>query len=400
MEWRMFLLVLLSSLALILLIYLLYYYSFEPKIAEDNKRMAEELRDTDLSSLLNGSSINNIPQLNLITTNAVVALANKCGKGPVFIGSKDATDSECIKTCLSSTAKVLNVRDDHTFYYSVILKRGAHCIIGPRPECNMRMTRALMTINSVTCRSRFPSLVGGPLGTQVVACNNLVINDPKNVLWDYKYDTQFDPDLTILDHEDERLPDGSYRFRCKFRGKDARNNFYVQHPNNRFHPFKNYCTANAYGTLDEMGAIISDDKRSFVCDCGNPERTRMYNMFPNDPKSQCSPHTLKAGPAEKKDPGHEMNTKQILSVPYKCFTTKSPIDDIANYMPCPRDKIKGNTVLQKVELQFTEDKDSLIEHPFYNDMLPEKFEYISLFGTKATKLTPYGTKLKYNSNVF
>jgi hypothetical protein len=53
--------------------------------------MGRKLSDGPLSILLNGSGINNIPRLNIITSNVLVATTNRCGNGPVFIGLSEMT---------------------------------------------------------------------------------------------------------------------------------------------------------------------------------------------------------------------------------------------------------------------------------------------------------------------
>ena len=62
-------------------------------------------------ALLNCSGINNIPTLNLVTTNPEVVKANNCGKGPVFIGAT-GKDLDCIdvykRQSTSSDASSIN----------------------------------------------------------------------------------------------------------------------------------------------------------------------------------------------------------------------------------------------------------------------------------------------------
>lgn len=340
--------------------YLLLYYSFDKTIKTQNEELAVKLADGKLQALLNGSGINNIPNLNIITTNAGVSKANACGKGPVNIGSS-GTDQDCIRTCANSTASVINVAAGETYVYeSSILQTGANCILGPRPECNMTTSFAMMTINSVICRPRFPDIVGGPLGTTVVACNNRHITDPQNYLWDYRYNTRFNPLTTDILDSNEVLGDGTYRFRCKFAGYDVRQNQYTEHPNNRFHPFRNYCASSIYAAHPNVITKI-DNSGSFECDCGDYTATRVQNIIPGDKTSICSNYAH----MEKVD----IKERRILTMPYKCFTLFSPIEDVGTYLPCPNDQfIREGSQFSTVEIPFSLNPNAVIEHPMYKDM--------------------------------
>lgn len=341
--------------------YLLLYYSFDKDgITKRNDDMITKLADGKLESLLNGSGINNIPNLNIISTNAAVSTANACGKGPVHIGSS-GTDQDCIRTCANSSASVINVAEGETYIYeSAILQSGANCIIGPRPECNMKTSFAMMTINSIICRSKFPDIVGGPLGTNVVACNNKQINDPQNYLWDYKYNKKFDPLTTDMLDPNEVLNDGSFRFQCKFNGYDIRQNKYMQHPLNRFHPFRNYCASEIYAAHPNVKTIFKDDN-TFICDCGDYNETRVKHIDSNNLMSVCSNISY----SDEQD----IKDRRILTVPYKCFTLFSSIEDVGKYLPCPNDQFtREGSQFSYVKVPYSRDPNVVIEHPLYKDM--------------------------------
>ncbi|ACH96147.1 pif-2 [Oryctes rhinoceros nudivirus] len=340
--------------------YILLYYSFDKNIKTRNEELASKLADDKLQALLNGSGINNIPNLNIITTNASVSKANACGKGPVNIGNSGTTQ-DCIRTCANSSASVINVADGETYIYeSAILQPGANCILGPRPQCNMKTSYAMMTINSVICRSRFPDIVGGTLGTNVVACNNKHITDPQNYLWDYKYNKKFDPLTTDIINSDEILPDGTYRFRCQFKGYDIRQNQYIQHPNDRFQPFRNYCASEIYAAHPNIKTVFNADG-TYECDCGDFQETRTQNIIPGDKTSICS----NVVQSETVD----VNQRSILNVPYKCFTMFSSIEDVGKYLPCPNEQFtREGSQFGVVSVPFSTNPYAVIEHPMYKDM--------------------------------
>lgn len=336
------------------------YYRFDKNIALNNDKLAQQLQSDKIQALLNGSGINNIPNLNLITTNPQISKANSCANGPVYIGAS-GTNDDCIRTCENSTANVINVNAGETFVYdSAVLQPGAHCIIGARPQCNMKTTYAMMTANSVVCRSKFPEIVGGSVGTTMIACNNRIIDDPQNYLWDYKYNEKFSPLTTTILDVDELLPDGTFRFRCKFQGNDLQNNQYMQSPLNRFHPFENYCAALIYSAHPDVKTVVNIEDGTFECDCGDFEETRVKHIDPHDRSSQCSSISMET----KVD----VRNRQLMTVPYKCFTLFSPIDDVGRYLPCPNEQFtrEGNKIAS-VTIPYSTHPDALIEHPIYKD---------------------------------
>jgi hypothetical protein len=271
----------------------------------------------------------------------------------------NVSDSDCIKTCVNDSAKAVIVeKDDLVTYDSMVLNEGSYCVIGPRPECDMRTTYAMMTINSVVCVPRFPKLFGGSLGTTIVACNNSHIYDPQNVLWDFLYNEKVDPWTVEITHQDELLKDGSFRFRCKFNGEDSRGNRYQEHPYDRFHPIVNKCAELIYRAHPNV--ITKFKNNSIVCDCGNVQETRVSHLDPDDKTSPCSDKYL-----------HKKNlvkSKKQITLPYKCFTLFSPLEDVGRYPPCPNDQFtRQGSRLGSVTIEYTTNENALIEHPLYED---------------------------------
>lgn len=361
MDWRTQTIIMTGFCVIALLAYVLYYYRFDRNIALAADRAAIKLYENDATrALSNGSGINNIPTLNLSAANPEVVKANNCGKGPVFIGPT-GDDSDCIRACVNDSARAVRVDAGQTFVFqSSILKPGVHCTLGARPECNMNTTTAVMTVNSVTCRPKYPRLIGGALGGDVVACNNSQISDPQNVLWDYLEQRRVDPWRSAILNEDELLPGGEYRYRCKFYGVDVRGNAYTEHPHDRFHPIANYCADLVYRAHPDVRTVFADDGQSFVCECGDPAKTRVKNLVPDDPSSQCS--DVAYGVAE------DVKLRKRITVPYKCATLYSPLSDIGRYHVCPADKLtRRGDQMASVQLEFTTDESQLIEHPLYRD---------------------------------
>ncbi|AQN78569.1 ACH96147.1 pif-2-like protein [Kallithea virus] len=350
---------LLLCILVIYVIYILLYYSFDDDIKIKNERTAVQLSKSKLESLINGSGINNIPNLNIVTTNPEINKSSDCSKGPVYIG-KTGTTQSCIQTCSNASATVLNVRENENYIYEQsTLSVGAYCLIGPRPNCNMNTSHAIMTINSVICRPKFPELVGGPLGNKIVACNNREINDPQNILWDYKYNEKFNPITTIISSVDEVLPDGEYRFQCRFNGVDTTKNQFIPHPYNRLHPIRNYCASSIVAAHPDVKTVFDTTTNTYKCDCGDHDETRVKNIDPNDPTSLCSnvSYEIKV----------DVFNRKIMTLPYRCFNLFSPISDVGKYLPCPVEQFtRDGTQYTNTVIPFSTNIDAPIEHPQYS----------------------------------
>lgn len=351
----------------ILLIYAAYvflYYTFdEHDLKRTNDKLKAKLRNDNIQSLLNGSGINNIPNLEIITNNRAISTAAACSKEPMLAPQADG-DASCIRLCANSTAHHLNVKDNESYIYnSKALEPGSYCTIAPRPLCNTVTTIAMMTINSVQCRPRNPELIGGLTGNSLIACNNNEISDPRNMLWDYK--TNHIVNAANIPNQirdvNERLESGQYRFRCIFHGHDERNNEYIEHPQNRFHPFRNYCASEIYSAHPDIKTVWNSETNTYTCDCGDYETTRVRNIDPNDPTSFCATKSFNVRT--------DVKNRKILTHPYRCFTLFSNVSDVGRYTPCPSDQFtKQGSEYATVDIPFTHNLNALIEHPRYKDM--------------------------------
>lgn len=355
---------------LMLVILALFYYKFDYiTLLDDYLEMYRKLSSGPLQSLLNGSGVNNIPGLKIHTNNSVLATANDCATKPIRLATLNESEPsqlDCIQTCLSSTAQIFRISpNDWVAHNTTVLEPGYYCSIGPRPECNPNTTNTILTINSVHCHSKFPKMFGGDQGNRIVACNDATINDPKNILWDYKYNQPVSPWQTTMistsgtDAQDERLESGEYRFRCIYDGVDSMSNRYIPHPADRFHPVINYCASlirNAHPNVQTK--FLNNGSGEYICDCGKKSETGVELIAPDNPQSQCAPVTESIT--------DDVKARKIVTVPYKCFNINSSIDDVLRLPPCA-DFANGNINYQTLRYEFTQDPNALIEHPLYKD---------------------------------
>jgi len=364
---------LLIYVLLLALVYALLYFRFDRslvrRISENEHRLAT---DDKLASLLNGSGIENIPNLNVITTSPSVEVANNCGKGPVPLGWMHGNDSDCVRLCANSLATMFEVDESSDFYFNQLhLDPGKYCRLGPRPECNLRTTTVIMTLNSIICRSRDPRVFGGPTGNNIIACNNRRFNDPLNVLWDTKKNRQVtaasvDKSFNI----EELLDSGEYRYLCRFKGKDAMRNAYIQHPLERLHPMRNYCASEyIYAAHPDVKPLIRLDKHGNIanieCDCGDFDKTQVKNIMPSDKTSPCATRWHEIG-------SHDAY-KQFVKIPFKCFNINSPITDVTKMLPCTNGFTERRSPIDQVEIEYTHSLQYPIESPAWDTLKSDTF---------------------------
>lgn len=341
------------------------HYKLDKKTISEDEALADKFGNSKMNALLNGSGINNIPNLNIITTNSDIELANKCGDGPLKVDYTSINDSQCQKICLTSNASALMVNEgENIAYNNAELSAGAYCLLGDKPECDLQTTYAVMTLNSVVCYPKYPELFGGTDGRKIVACNDSSIYDSKNYLYDGLTQSRVYNTSGIImtsDGADEKLPDGTYRFTCKFEGEDPRGNRYLQHPLNRFHPIKNRCAELIYRSHPDVKSVFEEDG-TITCDCGDIKETRVSNINPNDKTSQCSSIQSTSKVLNK--------SKLQVTIPYPCFTLYSPISHIGTMLPCPTDQFtrQGN-LIGEITLVASTDPTAAIMHGEYNSMV-------------------------------
>lgn len=380
---------------------------FTPLLSVNNKQnergnqTKDNRREQDFLSLQH-----QLEQLPSTTTNNHISLLQvtiDCSSKPVelhptslLLSDKQFADiSDCVNLCQNEHVTLLNAGSkSNIFYDNFKLKPNTnYCLLKDENEnghisCNQNTTTTMLTVNSHTCKSRFPNLFGGPTGDQIVACSDKLINDPANILWDNSVDSQVvDPaSLANLFDEDEKLPATPlqdtdytnhndkvrYRFTCKWFGTDELGNNYISHPVNRFKPMRNWCASRIASvpagsvstkwTYDKAGNLVD-----YLCDCGDPAITRLQNSVPGEFHSQCIPVSTAIQLATS-----ATKNRKLINYSYPCFTVNSPITALTQYLPCNSDIFNrppnsAAIQTQSIQIPFSEYiTNSYIEHPLYS----------------------------------
>ena len=310
------------------------------------------LLNENIAKLLNADTLENLPNITLVSDNTEIEALKKCKDGAIFMGPLVEENSylkQCKKKC-GSNGVIIDINIE-TEYYSNGLKltEGSWCILNS-VSCNPKTSYVVATVNSTVCKSKYPNMFGGPSGNNVIACNNEYYPATGSILWDNLKNEPIDPLTINMSHEDETLSDGSFRFSCQF-NEDINQNKYIAHPLNRFQPIRDPCKNTIHKASPEVKAVINST--DWFCECGNYMETRVRNIDLGNTKSTCTNCLMK-----KLDP-----TTNTITIPFTCFTLKSSYKDAKEMLPCISSKFTrhGNQCMT-MDLHIKEITETMFEH--------------------------------------
>lgn len=283
------------------------------------KKETNHLTNGNLSQLINGNSLINLPSVTFTTNNLEIDVSQRCKEGPMFLGASSDTDYTqlCFNMC-GSVGRVIHIEEGQQYFYNdVKLTTGAWCVLN-QIKCNLNTGYVAASINGAVCRSKYPNLFGGQDASMIIACGNEYYSNGPSVLWDYLNNEPVLSQTVVMSDENERLPDNTFRFQCKY-GNDILENPYIPHPLNRFEPLRDPCKKTIYKAPFAVHAKVTQD--NWECDCGNFSETRVKRANPTDPHSYCTSCVPFRGEVS-------------LKVPFDCFTINSAAGNLPKQNPC------------------------------------------------------------------
>ncbi|UVX94868.1 PIF-2 [Callinectes sapidus nudivirus] len=300
-----------------------FNYLLDSKLSAMNEKLMQ---------LKNANTIYNLPEVSLQTNNENIENLINCKNTIKLMGPYTEDENTlkkyrniCKNTC-GGSGQLIMVENLYDYVYDKeFVNPGVYCSVDPIP-CNHNTGYVVATVNGTTCNSKYPRMFGGVSATDVIACNNEKNPSTGSILWDYANNEIVDPLTVQMTNEDETLPDGSYRFRCKF-GETSNENPYIANPVDRFHPMADKCNDSIHRADYSVHAKITDT--DWFCDCGDFSITRVKNLNEGDPKSICT-----SCYREIKD--------NKLQTPYMCFNLDSPFTATKKYAPCLEYSRPGN----------------------------------------------------------
>ncbi|QBB28614.1 Pif-2 [Homarus gammarus nudivirus] len=343
---------------IIIVILLLYFVLLKVDPAEYTKylvKLNSTAMNRKLLALNNANTIYNLPNITLQTNNTDLDNLIDCKNtlkylGPYVEDALKTYDNLCKSSC-GGSGELLVVKTDRDYVYdNEFVKVGVYCTVDPKP-CNLNTGYVAATINSNMCLSRYPRMFGGATAASIIACSDEKNPSTGSVLWDYANNEAVDPTTIVMTHEDETLPDGSYRFRCKY-NETSNGNPFIPHPVDRLHPIKDKCNDSIYRADYSVHANVTDT--GWTCECGDFSTTRVKHLNAGDPQSICTSCF------------REVRDGNMFKVPYICYNKDSPYLYAKHNQPCISYDRHGNSC-DAVELKIDViDREKL----FINTKLP------------------------------
>lgn len=294
-----------------------------------------ELANKNTANLINANTLSNLPDVNLVTTNEEINTIRSCLTDPVKLAEYNADVQVsaylelCYSTCGNSAEAIAVSETDEYYFSNVRLQPGVWCMINP-PECNTKTAMVIATVAGTSCKSKYPRMFDNR-GFNIVACNSNTIYDGSNVLWDNLNNVAVNPLTISMTDEDEKLPNGAYRFVCKYADGENENRL-IAHPFDRLQPIDDRCINTVYAA--SYDAHTTFEKDNYTCDCGSYNDTRLKNI--NDdvrqPCSSCLNEETADGEFVK------------VSIPYNCSILNTVYSEVTKKVPCGPSKFtrKGN----------------------------------------------------------
>lgn len=170
-----------------------------------------------------------------------------------YIGANEMTNVDCTSICnaTSSTQFAYKyISSNNVIVNNEYLRRGSWCLPTSLARCNLNISIAVKSLGRYECISKYPKLLGGPYGNDIIGCApTYEFNDNlKKITY-----TNNVPSTLVIADLDEKLPNSEYRYTCNTR--KAQFSTLAQYPDlgDRFQLVYDACNF-----FDEGGKLVND----------------------------------------------------------------------------------------------------------------------------------------------
>lgn len=139
-----------------------------------------------------------------------------------YVGLEQMSRVDCARICNATSAEQFvykYITGPHVVVNNQYLRPGGWCLPTSLARCNLNISTAVKALGRYECISKFPRLLGGPHGNDIVGCApNYEFND--NLLGiTYTHNV---PSTLVIADLDERLPHSNeFRYTCNVRRQFA-----------------------------------------------------------------------------------------------------------------------------------------------------------------------------------
>lgn len=150
-----------------------------------------------------------LPVLQFNNTEEDIDEFTGCGRTGVYIGSVDVF-YDCKGRCKSDDYEYIFLDKNTNIIVNNKRLSGAYCLPKSFTRCNLNTSFAVVGLNDYQCITKFPTLLGGSSGNEIIGCSSGRLFDG---LLKKEY-VHYIPNNLFIENEDERLVDSSFRFSC------------------------------------------------------------------------------------------------------------------------------------------------------------------------------------------
>lgn len=176
-----------------------------------------------------------------------------CERG-FYMGQMEMTEVDCTTVCNATSSGQFvykYIRDNNVVIDNQYLKRGGWCLPTSLAYCNLNISVAVKSLGRYECISKYPQLLGGPYGNDIVGCApSYEFNDNLKKL---TYTNVVPTTLAIADINERLIGSDEYRYTCNTRNGHFAT--FAERPElgNRFQLFYDSCNF-----FDGGGHIVKD----------------------------------------------------------------------------------------------------------------------------------------------
>lgn len=186
-----------------------------------------------------------------------------------YMGIIEMNNVNCTSVCNATSNKLFTykyISDNNVIINNQYLRKGGWCLPTSLAYCNLNISIAVKSLGKYECISKFPQLLGGPYGNDILGCAPIYeFNDNLKKL---TY-TNNVPSTLVIDDLNEKLPNSQeYRYTCNMRNRQF--STLGQRPDlgDRFQLFYDSCSF-----FDEGGRMVNN-----ACQCSAVSASSSNNI--------------------------------------------------------------------------------------------------------------------------
>lgn len=177
-----------------------------------------------------------------------------------YVGFQEMTDVDCAKICNATSSSQFTykyITSDNIIVNNQYLRRGGWCLPTSLSRCNLNISTAVKSLGRYECVPKFPALLGGPYGNDIVGCAPTY--EFRDNLKKIIYSRNVPSTLIIGDLDEKLVGTNDYRYTCNTNLDGDQFDTFEARPDlgDRFQLHYNSC-----GFFDSGGKLVGDK-----CEC-------------------------------------------------------------------------------------------------------------------------------------